>query len=279
MAPEPPPYFCEGRTTCQPRTETADGQVAVRRFEQDSEQQHQLLQSGVVSDMDAVTPLPAVVSHLLFDPTLLSSTGRRRFTLRNGTTGDLPVRWDMSEVLPQTEKRHQQRPKGSGRGFSPAQAAAADSPVVPTFSSATAIAAGEAMVIPAGAAPSGGSSGRNHGAGTEGSRRVSRQEEIGTTTGATTAPRDVERRVDKRTRADLSPPSQTLADSSPSPSSSVVGTTVVLPLPADERATAAAGRAPDAGPFGIFPEFAVVPAHGEFTFEAAFSPAGLGESR
>eukprot|EP00903_Cladosiphon_okamuranus_P011029 g10416.t1 len=238
--------------------------------EQDPEQQKQLSQSGGFSGMDEVTPLPAVVNHLLFEPTLLSSTGRRRFTLRNDTTGDLPVRWEISEILPLT-KTHQRPPKGSGRGFAPTQAAAG-SPVLPSGSSLTTITA--SVGLAAGVALCGGSSGRGHGAGKE----TSRQEEPGSLKAATSTLRNADGRDDKRAGVDFSSASRSPATSSLSPSSSVVGATVVLPLPSDEKATAV-GRAPDCGPFGIFPESAVVPAHGEFSFEVAFSPAGLGESR
>lgn len=44
------------------------------------------------------TQVQAVIDHILFKPTLLASTGRHRFTLRNDTMGDLPIRWEISDA-------------------------------------------------------------------------------------------------------------------------------------------------------------------------------------
>lgn len=238
-------------------------------LEQDPQQQERL------SATDQAPPLAGVISHLLFEPTLLASTGRRRFTLQNDTTGDLPVRWKISEINSLQEKQ-QQQPKGSAVDFASAQPAGSS----PKTSSPVAIAGTPGLsrqssqlavgvAIPACAAPSGGS-GRDQAAETGGARRTHRQE-----TGiiaATSTFRNIDGK-DGHNCVDPSYPTRSLEASS---SSSVVCGTVNLPTDTTE---AVAGRAPDKEPFGIFPEFAVVPAHGERTFEVAFSPPGLGESR
>lgn len=244
-------------------------------------QQHRLPSSDT-SGIDQTAPLPAVISHLLFEPTLLASTGRRRFTLRNDTTGDLPVRWEISEILPlQQEKKHQQQPlKRSGAGFAPG------SPTVwNTIATGTRMAEPSRQrtqheagaTVPASAAATataGGGVGRDQAAGTEGTRRTPRQEAGVTPAAVSPTSRSIDGR-DGRNRADLGSSSTSIAASSSiPPSSSVVGATVVL-----TAAAAAVRAAPDDGPFGVFPEFAVVPAHGEFAFEVAFSPCGLEESR
>ena len=255
---------------------------AVCRIKQDlDDQQQQIPRSGGVSGIDQGTPLPATISHLLFDPTLLSSTGRRRITLRNETTGDLPVRWEMSEIFPLQDKKQQRLPKVSGMGLVRARPAAL--PSVGSNGVGTPIRAAGAAAAP--------TPGRDHGAGAEGSpcARTSLAEAGATAAAATHTPRNtVDGRADKSIREDLSSTSRSLAAPAPSPGCPVVGATAAMPLPAGGKAAAEAeeaaaagvvGRAPDAGPFGIFPEFAVVPAHGEFAFEVAFSPAGLQESR
>lgn len=250
-------------------------------FEQDS---------GGTVETDQVAPLPAVISHLLFEPTLLASTGRRRFTLQNDTSRDLPVRWEISEMLSlqeQHQRRRQQPSEGSEIGFAPAQATGCL--LLQTDSSPAALAAGTGiaelgrqssqheagLTTPAGAA-AGSASGRfdrDQAGEAEGTRRASRQE-AGATARTPTSGRPSGR--DDKARGDSASPARSLAVSFPG--SSVVGATVVLP--ADKMAKVVAAKAPnDTRPFGIFPEFAVLPAHGEFTFEVAFSPAGLGESR
>ena len=257
--------------------------------------------------IDQTAPLPAVISHLLFEPTLLATTGRRRFTLQNDTTGDLPVRWGISEIFPLQENQ-QKALKGAGTSVAPARAG--DSPglspvcnavapgawvaelgrqrtqhvaetAVPAGAAAAAAAAATATAAAAGG---GGGSGRDQVKGADGTRRNSRQD-ANVASAVTSTPRSIGGR-DGKSCADLGSSSRSgiaASSSSPPPPSSSVGVGTVV-LTADETAAvaaaaAAAARVPHAGPFRIFPEFAVVPAHGEFAFEVAFSPADLGESR
>ncbi len=207
-------------------------------------------------------PVPAVIRHLLFEPTVLSSTGRRRFTLRNDTTGDLPVRWVVSE----------------------AAVPSSSSPPPPPQPLRPPAALGAASLFPAGAAspfspsrPAPGGGGRDGRGGSAGTVALSRQ-------GGQQAPGRGSREMaagDKepadRTRDGDHCLALTFAAASipaASPSSPVAGST------ADKTAAAAvAASKPDRGPFEIFPRFAVVPAHGEASFEVSFTPGGLGQMR
>eukprot|EP00752_Nemacystus_decipiens_P011479 g10191.t1 len=252
--------------------------------------------SPLLQDQRAAAPLPTVISHLLFEPTLLASTGRRRFTLRNDTTGDLPVRWEISEMLTmQQENQEQQALKGYGTRFAPARAGG--SSCLPKVCNAVTKMAdprqqrmrhAAGATILAGAdntvAAAGVGAGRGQAVGAEATRRTSR---LKAQASAASAVSPMLRNIDGRDGkncADLESSCLGLAASSP-PSPSAIDATVVLPAERGESgvvAAAAAGasaRVPDTGPFGIFPEFAVVPAQGEVVFEVTFSPTGLRESR
>ncbi|CAB1097206.1 unnamed protein product [Ectocarpus sp. CCAP 1310/34] len=209
------------------------------------DQQQLLLPNDNAADLgSAVVASPAAISHLLFEPTLLASTCRRRFTLRNYTTGDLGIRWEASDITSAQKRQQRGQKKKSATSRS---SSSGDPPSASPTTSATPAGGGFVDIF--------GTVGDSEVTEIRGSAYADRE-------GADWEPGASAPRNEGRTGD--------VAAGGIQPSSS---------LAAGKTAQMAEGlaTAPGRGPFVIFPDFAVVPAQGEVSFEVAFSPPGLRE--
>lgn len=200
-----------------------------------------MLRTDKEADLDsAVVASPAAISHLLFEPTLLASTRRRQFTLRNDTTGDLGIRWEASDIT--SAQKRQQRGQKKKSANSRSSSSGYPTSASPT-TSATPTGGGGGDIF--GTVGDGEATGRRGSAYADGE---------GAQPGAKWEPGASAPRNEERTGDGTAGPIQ------PSPT-----------LRVGKTATMAKG------PFVIFPGFAVVPARREVSFEVAFSPPGLDE--
>lgn len=247
-------------------------------------------------------PLPPILNTPYYRFMGYRSTGRRQFTLRNDTSGDLPVNWAISEV-PLLLPKEPSRPSAKKRG----RGTARHGSTVGARSDATTVSASEfGGTLLAEEEKKRNRNSENSTSNTyndSNNGEVDREgincaaepfmarevyptaplpgQQLAAATAAAAGKREYDipneyqlRKIEDEGRNIAGHDGMTSAGLSSSTLISAARDARSVGTMSSSAVTAAAR-----GPFAIVPGFAVVPAHGEVSFEVAFTPTSLGETR